>query len=144
MVGRARSIDEMMYICRQNNGEPGVDVQLVDGDFEDRVKALKDPSISAVSALTQSMMCGEQEGFKPLPYPEGIRWYGGGMCATDETILNNHDMVKDILRAGSVTDTKEHTDRERFPQLRMTDSCVTSTHYCQIVCVNQGSSLANV
>ena len=117
MVGGGRSTDEMMYICRQNNWEPGVDVQVVEGDAEDRVKAFKDPSMTAVFARTQFMMWGEQEGFKPLAYPKGIRWYGGGICATDDTILNNKDMVQSVMNA--IVKAMEYVKADREAAVRI-------------------------
>ena len=112
MVGGGRSKDEMMYICRQNNWQPGVDVQVVQGDAEDRIKAFRDTSITAVFARAQFMAWGQKEGFKPLPYPKGIAFYSGGICATDDYIGRNPNVVQRVVNAVVKAMEFVKTDRE--------------------------------
>jgi hypothetical protein len=80
--------------------QPGVDVEVVQGDSVGRAKAFEDPTISAVFARSQFLYWGTKAGFKPLYYPDpGMGWYEGGLAAGVALIKRQPETLQKVLNA---------------------------------------------
>ena len=100
MSGGGRSNTDFRFLCSRYGLQPGVDVEVVQGDSIGRAKAFEDPTISAVFARSQFLYWGTKAGFKPLYYPDpGMGWYEGGLAAGVALIQQQPETVQKVVTA---------------------------------------------
>ena len=98
MAGGGRSINEVLYLCKQNGWEPGRDITILKGGQKDRMEVFQDPSIDAVAARIQFWHWAQKYGYRRLDYENGQTWYSGGVVTTTRMIQEEPEVVQKVVK----------------------------------------------
>ncbi len=100
MSGGGRSNTDLRFLCSRYGLQPGIDVEVVQGDSVGRAKAFEDSTIAAVFARSQFLYWGMKAGFRPLYYPDpGMGWYEGGLAGGTSLISQHPDVIQRVVNA---------------------------------------------
>lgn len=100
MVGGGASNNQIRYLCMKLNWDPGKDVTIVRGDQLDRIRAFRDPAISAVIAREEYTYWALKAGWHLVRYPQDyMRWHGGGLCTSAQLIREQPEIVYKAVKA---------------------------------------------